>query len=49
MRYAALIFILGLYPLSAQAALLSPAEIDAARFLPPPPSAGSVDENAEFQ
>ena len=49
MRYAALIFALGLYPLSAQAALLSPAEIDASRFLPPPPAAGSVDEKAEFQ
>ena len=49
MRYAALILALGLYPLSAQAALLSPAEIDASRLLPPPPAAGSVDEKAEFQ
>ena len=49
MRYAALILVLGLYPLSVQAALLSPAEIDASRFLPPPPAAGSVDEKAEFQ
>ena len=50
MRPATLILALGLiYPLGAQAALLSPAEIDASRFLPPPPSAGSVDEKAEFQ
>ena len=46
----ALILALGLVlPLSAQAALLTPAEIDASRFLPPPPAAGSVDEKAEFQ
>ena len=53
MRHAALIFAsilaLGLCPLSAQAALLTPSEIDASRFLPPPPVAGSVDEKAEFQ
>lgn len=49
MRYAALVLALGLCPLNAQAALLSPAEIDASRFLPPPPSAGSVGEKAEFQ
>jgi len=49
MRYATLICALGLYPLGAQAALLTPAEIDASRFLPPPPAAGSVDEKAEFQ
>jgi acid phosphatase (class A) len=48
MRYAALIFLLGLCPLSAQAALLTPSEIDASRLLPPPPAAGSVDEKAEF-
>jgi acid phosphatase (class A) len=48
MRTAALIFALGLCPLSAQAALLTPSEIDASRFLPPPPAAGSVDEKAEF-
>jgi len=49
MRYAALIFVLGLYPLTAQAGLLMPAEIDPSRFLPPPPAAGSVEEKAEFQ
>jgi len=49
MRYAALIFALGLCPLSAQAALLTPSEIDASRYLPPPPSRGSADEKAEFQ
>lgn len=48
MRPAALILALVLFPLSAQAALLSPAEVDASRFLPPPPAAGSADEQAEF-
>ena len=49
MRPASLILALGLLcPLGAQAALLSPAEIDASRFLPPPPKPGSVDETAEF-
>jgi acid phosphatase (class A) len=48
MRTATLIFALGLYPLGAQAALLSGSEIDASRFLPPPPAPGSVDEKAEF-
>lgn len=49
MRYGVLILVLGLFPLSAQAALLTPSEIDASRILPPPPAAGSVDEKAEFQ
>jgi len=49
MRYAVLILALGLCPLSAQAALLSPSEVDASRYLPPPPATGSVDEKAEFQ
>jgi len=50
MRPAALILALGLfYPLSAEAVLLTPSEVDASRFLPPPPKAGSVDEQAEFQ
>jgi acid phosphatase (class A) len=49
MRHAALILALGLYPLSAQAALLSPSEVDAAQYLPPPPQSGSADEMAEFQ
>jgi len=48
MRTAALIFALGLFSLGAQAALLSPSEMDASRFLPPPPAQGSVDEKAEF-
>ena len=29
--------------------LLTPADVDASRLLPPPPKAGSVDEQAEFQ
>ncbi|HWU56123.1 MAG TPA: phosphatase PAP2 family protein [Rhizomicrobium sp.] len=49
MRTAALILALGLFPLSAQAALLTPSDIDPSRYLPPPPAAGSVDEKAEFQ
>jgi acid phosphatase (class A) len=49
MRPAVLILALGLFPISAQAALLTPSEVDASRFLPPPPKAGSVDEQAEFQ
>jgi len=50
MRPAVLVLALGLaYPLGAQAALLTPSEIDASRFLPPPPAAGSVYEKAEFQ
>lgn len=49
MRYAVLIIGLGLFPMSAQAGLLTPAEVDASRYLPPPPAAGSVDEKAEFQ
>jgi hypothetical protein len=50
MRPTALILALGLlYPLSAQAVLLPPSEVDASRLLPPPPQAGSLDEQAEFQ
>jgi len=49
MRTATLIFALGLYPLSAQAGLLSPAEVDASRLLPPPPAAGSDVEKREIQ
>jgi acid phosphatase (class A) len=49
MRLAALILVsVLLSPLTAQAALLSPAEVDASRLLPPPPVAGSVEEKAEF-
>lgn len=32
---------------AAQAAILSPADIDAARLLPPPPAAGSMEAKAE--
>lgn len=49
MRPAALILALVLFPAGAQAALLTPSEVDASRLLPPPPKAGSVDEQAEFQ
>jgi len=49
MRSAVLILALAFLPVSAQAALLTPSEVDASRFLPPPPKAGSVDEQAEFQ
>ncbi len=49
MRYAVLIsaFCL-LSPVAASAALLEPSQVDASRLLPPPPSAGSVEEKAEF-
>jgi acid phosphatase (class A) len=33
---------------AAQAGLLSPAAVDASRFLPPPPADGSADNKAEF-
>jgi acid phosphatase (class A) len=50
MRYAILIVGLGLlYPLAANAALLEPSQVDASRFLPPPPAQGSAEEKAEFQ
>jgi acid phosphatase (class A) len=49
MRPAALILALALFPAGAQAALLAPSDVDASRLLPPPPKAGSVDEQAEFQ
>jgi acid phosphatase (class A) len=49
MRYAALIFGLGLlYPMAGNAALLEPSQVDASRLLPPPPVVGSVEERAEF-
>src|SRR3954470_8075604 len=49
MRYAALMlgFIL-LFPMVAEAGLLQPSEIDASRFLPPPPAAGSATEKREI-
>jgi acid phosphatase (class A) len=49
MRYSGLVlaFVLLAAP-TAQAALLKPSQIDAARLLPPPPAAGSVEEKAEF-
>ncbi len=49
MRIALLTVILALAPLSAQARLLSPAEVDASRYLPPPPPAGSAVEKREIQ
>lgn len=49
MRYAALITLLALYPLGAQAALLTPSEVDASRYLPPPPAAGSAVEKRELK
>jgi acid phosphatase (class A) len=49
MRYAALILALSLSTLGAQAALLSPGEIDASRTLPPPPAAGSAVEKRELK
>lgn len=49
MRYAALIFGFGLlYPMAGNAALLEASQVEASRLLPPPPVAGSVEENAEF-
>ena len=49
MRYAACVLVLGLmWSASAQAGLLDPAEVDASRFLPPPPADGSADNKAEF-
>jgi len=49
MRYAALFLTLGLYPLIVQAALLSPAQVVASRYLPPPPAAGSAVEKREIK
>lgn len=49
MRPAALILALVLFPAGAQAALLAPSDVDASRLLPPPPKAGSVEEQAEFR
>ena len=49
MRYSAAIFAFVLFsPLTANAGLLEPSQMDAARFLPPPPAVGSVEEKAEF-
>jgi len=49
MRLAALILVSALLSSpAAQAALLSPSEVDASHLLPPPPAAGSVEEKAEF-
>jgi acid phosphatase (class A) len=49
MRYAALIFGFALlYPMAGNAALLEASQVEASRLLPPPPVAGSVEENAEF-
>ena len=49
MRIALLIVVLALAPLGAQAGLLSPAEVDASRYLPPPPAAGSAVEKREIK
>jgi len=49
MRIAALICCLCLYPLGAQAGLLSPGDVDASLYLPPPPAAGSAVEKRELQ
>ncbi|HET7086696.1 MAG TPA: phosphatase PAP2 family protein [Rhizomicrobium sp.] len=50
MRKAGSIFAcLLLWPVMAQAALLAPSEVDASRFLPPPPAARSAAEKAEFR
>jgi len=40
---------MALCPLSAQAGLLSPSEVDASRYLPPPPPAGSAVEKRELK
>jgi len=49
MKTAVLILAFGLaFPLAANAALLEPSQVDASRFLPPPPVADSVEEKAEF-
>jgi len=48
MQRAALIFVLGMCPMAASAAMLDRSEIDAARLLPPPPAAGSAQEKAEL-
>ena len=48
MRYAAAILAFVLYPLTANAGLLEPSQVDASRLLPPPPAVGSVEEKAEF-
>jgi len=49
MRYKAAIFsIVLLCPMAANAGLLEPSQVDAARLLPPPPLAGSAEERAEF-
>ena len=49
MKSAALILCFGLaFPGGANAGLLEPSQVDASRFLPPPPLAGSVEEKAEF-
>ena len=49
MRFAAVILALALCPLSAQAGLLDPADVDASRYLPPPPPAGSAVEKRELK
>lgn len=49
MRFAAIILAAAIYPCGAQAGLLSPSEVDAARYLPPPPAAGSAVEKRELK
>lgn len=49
MRIAKLGLVLALWPIGAQAGLLSPGEVDASRYLPPPPAAGSAVEKGELK
>src|ERR1043165_1521268 len=49
MRIASLAFALGFWPVGGQAGLLSPSEVDASRYLPPPPPAGSAVEKRELK
>jgi acid phosphatase (class A) len=49
MRFAAMILAIALSPCGAQAGLLSPSEVDAGRYLPPPPPAGSAVEKRELK
>ena len=49
MRIAKLGLVLALWPIGAQAGLLSPGEVDASSYLPPPPAAGSAVEKRELK
>jgi acid phosphatase (class A) len=49
MRIAAMILAVAIYPCGAQAGLLSSSEVDAGRYLPPPPPAGSAVEKRELK